>query len=117
MRSPAPQFPPSVGPRPPRSIRGMRMSRPTLGLAVLAVLALAVLRASAGPPQDARAPVPDAAARAPIAAALRKEFRDDLKSKDAGVKRKLVRTLLDRAAVLKDDPLTRYVLLDEASTV
>ena len=85
----------------------------TARFAATALLALALFSGAVAAPDDTRLPVPDAVARAPAVAALRKEIAADLKSKDADVKRKLARTLLDRAADAKSDAVNRYVLLDQ----
>jgi len=63
---------------------------------------------------DARLPVPDPAARAPAAAALKKEFKDELKAKDAEARTRLVRTLIDRVADAKRDPVERFVSGEQA---
>jgi peptidyl-prolyl cis-trans isomerase B (cyclophilin B) len=86
-------------------------------LAVVVLVAVAALRGALAAPDDARLPVPDAAARAPVAAQIRKDNAADLKSKDVEVKRKLAHTFLDRAADAKADAVQRYVLFEQAGAV
>jgi len=81
------------------------------------LLAVAAFVGAAEEPADSRLPVPDAAARGPVAAELKKELGDKLKSKDAEAKRTLARSLLDRAAASDADAVKRYVLLDVASSL
>jgi cyclophilin family peptidyl-prolyl cis-trans isomerase len=83
------------------------------GVAVL-VATFATPRAT---PDEARVPVPEPAARTPVVAELRKELKDELKSKDPEVRRKLARRLLERAASTKDDAVRAFVLLEQALTL
>ena len=61
--------------------------------------------------------MPDATARATAVAALKKEFREEFRSKDPAVLRTLAGTLLDRSAAAEGDPVARYVLLEQAAAV
>jgi peptidyl-prolyl cis-trans isomerase B (cyclophilin B) len=63
---------------------------------------------------DARAPVPDSAARGAAASDVRKEYHDRLDAKDVEVRRKLARTLLDRSREAEAAPARRYVLLEQS---
>ncbi len=82
-----------------------------LALATAALLATATISLAA----DTRVPVPDSKSRAPAMSALKREFKTQLRSKDAAVKAELARTLLGRVADTGDDHATRYVLLSQAS--
>ncbi len=93
-----------------------RLSRyvtPAAGAAVL----FAALAASVAAPDEARAPVPDPASRTPVVAELRKELKDELKSKDPEARRKVALRLLERAASTKDEPVRAFVLFDQALTL
>jgi cyclophilin family peptidyl-prolyl cis-trans isomerase len=81
-------------------------------VAAVVVTSIALMHGPASAAGE-RVPVPDAAARRGFASKLRKEFREELKSKDAAVQRVLARTLLSRAGTTEHD-VERYVLLDQA---
>ena len=63
---------------------------------------------------DTRAPVPDTAVRGAAVSELRKEYHDKLDAKDVEVRRKLARTLIDRAREPEPAPAERYVLLEQS---
>jgi cyclophilin family peptidyl-prolyl cis-trans isomerase len=88
--------------------------RTTTRVACFLVLLVAASPGVGDGPADARLPVPDAAARGPVAAELKKELGDKLKTKDLESKRSLARTLIERAAAPDADAVKRYVLLDAA---
>jgi peptidyl-prolyl cis-trans isomerase B (cyclophilin B) len=69
--------------------------------------ALALAGSVASAAEDPRVPVPEPGARSAAAAQLKKEFKTEFGAKDADTRRKLARTLLDRAAA-DGDAATRY---------
>lgn len=63
---------------------------------------------------DPRAPVPAQGERSAPLVALKKEFREELRSKDPAVAAQLARTLIERAAAPDGDSAARWVALDFA---
>ncbi len=94
-----------------------RAARRSAGLAVAALLLACALPVVLAADEDARSPVPDPAVRAPAVAELRRELREELKSKDPEAKRALARKLIERARAAEVDAVKRYVLLDEAAAL
>jgi len=88
----------------------------TSRLAACALLLVLAMTGGAEEAADGRAPVPDASARTPVVAELRKEYADKLKAKDADAKKAFARALLDRAAAPEPDAVKRYVLFEMAAT-
>jgi len=84
----------------------------TRGLVGALLVLAAALTAASDEASDARLPVPDAAARTAAVAELRKEHRDDLRSKDVESRRTLAATLLERAAADEQEPAVRWALLE-----
>jgi peptidyl-prolyl cis-trans isomerase B (cyclophilin B) len=103
--------------RPVRRITIGVMPTPTRGAATFLVrlTSLGLLLAATALAQDARLPVPEAAARAPLVAQVKKEWKDDLAAKDPDVRRKAARAMLERAGDAKTDAAMRYVLLEQAA--
>ena len=92
----------------PRSARSGVTRRAATGLWLL-VLVGGLARAD-----DARAPVPDTAARGAALSEVRKEYHDKLDAKDVEVRRKLARALIERAREPEASPARRYVLLEQS---
>ena len=67
--------------------------------------------------QEAKAPVPDAAAQKEIEATIKELFKSEYASKDLRQLRALANTLLTKGDETRDDPATRYVLLREAKDI
>jgi peptidyl-prolyl cis-trans isomerase B (cyclophilin B) len=81
------------------------------------VLGLLLLVGTLAGADDTRAPVPDTALRGAAVSELRKEFHAQFDAKDVEVRKKLARTMIDRARSSESDPATRYALLDQSILV